>query len=194
VSDDASPGGDIARRAQALGVVLRRARESDADAFAAMMNDESVFAQTLQLPYADVSFWRKRLEDAGNSSSPLTHLVADHDGTVVASAGVFPTAPNVRRRHAMGLGITVARDWQGKGLGDLLMTAVVHHADRWLGVLRIELYVNTDNDRAIALYRRHGFEIEGTHRAYALRDGVYIDVLAMARLGPLMPSINSRSP
>ncbi len=186
------PGGDdIARRAQVLGVTLRRARESDGEAFAAMMNDESVYPQTLQLPYADASFWRERLKDSGHSLTPLTHLVADHEGTAVASTGLFPSMPNVRRRHAMSLGITVARDWQGKGLGDLLMTAIVQHADRWLGLLRIELYVNTDNTRAVALYRRHGFDIEGTHRGYSLRDGVYVDVHAMARLNPLMAAMVS---
>ena len=32
------------------------------------------------------------------------------------------------------------------------------------------------------LYRKFGFEIEGTHKAYALRDGRYVDTYAMARL------------
>jgi putative acetyltransferase len=49
-------------------------------------------------------------------------------------------------------------------------------------VSRIELTVFTDNERAIALYRKHGFEIEGTHRAYALRAGVYSDTYSMARI------------
>ena len=44
--------------------------------------------------------------------------------------------------------------------------------------------VYADNERAIALYRKFGFEAEGTHRAYALRDGRYVDALAMARLRP----------
>ena len=35
---------------------------------------------------------------------------------------------------------------------------------------------------AIALYRKFGFEIEGTHKAYALRDGRYVDAYAMARI------------
>jgi L-phenylalanine/L-methionine N-acetyltransferase len=187
-------GDDITRRAQALGVSLRRAREGDAEAFAAMMNDESVYPQTLQLPYADAPFWRERLKDSGHSLTTLTHLVADREGTAIASVGLFPSMPNVRRRHAMSLGITVAHDWQGKGLGDLLMTAIVQYADRWLGLLRIELYVNTDNERAIALYRRHGFDVEGTHRGYSLRDGVYIDVHAMARLNPCMASLVARAP
>ena len=36
---------------------------------------------------------------------------------------------------------------------------------------------------------KFGFEIEGTHRAYALRDGQYADVHAMARLHPHPPRI-----
>lgn len=45
----------------------------------------------------------------------------------------------------------------------------------------------TDNERAIRLYRSLGFEHEGTHRAYALRDGVYADAHFMARLHPSPP-------
>lgn len=176
----------LLRRAQALGITLRRSRESDTDAFVAMMSDESVYPHTLQLPYASEAYWRERLKRPGDSGNADTHLVAEHDGRVVASTGIFAAAPNVRRRHAMGLGITIARAWQGRGLGDLLMTAIVHHADQWLGIVRLELTVFADNARAIALYRKHCFNVEGTMRAYALRDGAYADVLAMARLNPRM--------
>ena len=72
-------------------------------------------------------------------------------------------------------------------VGDLLMAAAIEQADRWLGVLRLELTVYADNTRAIALYRRHGFEMEGTLRAFALRDGVYVDAYAMARIHPRPP-------
>jgi hypothetical protein len=56
-------------------------------------------------------------------------------------------------------------------------------ADRWLGLRRLELTCYVDNTPALALYRRFGFEVEGTHRAYALRDGRYVDAYSMARLG-----------
>ena len=37
----------------------------------------------------------------------------------------------------------------------------------------------------IALYEKFGFEIEGTHRRYAFRDGAYVDAYTMARLRAL---------
>ena len=74
------------------------------------------------------------------------------------------------------------RAWQGKGVGRALMKALLDVADGWLNIFRIELNVFSDNERAIALYREFGFEIEGTHRAYALRDGHYVDSHSMARI------------
>jgi putative acetyltransferase len=152
-----------------------------------MMNDPQVFPGTLQLPYTDAAAWRDRFaKQAGGSSDSELHLAAFHEGQLIASAGLHPNAP-VRRRHAWTLGITVARDWQGRGVGDLLMGVLCHVADRWLGALRIELYVYADNSQAIGLYRKHGFEVEGTHRSYSLRNGAYVDTLAMARLNPNPP-------
>ena len=82
----------------------------------------------------------------------------------------------------MMVGMAVADDFQGRGVGDALMTALLSIADGWLNVFRVELTVFTDNERAIALYRKHGFEIEGTHKAYALRAGRYADTHTMARV------------
>jgi putative acetyltransferase len=116
-------------------------------------------------------------------------LVAEADARIVGSAGLHPASPSLRRRHALGMGISVAKEWQRQGVGSRLMAALLDAADRWLGCLRIELHVYTDNAAAIALYRKFGFEHEGTHRAYALRDGRYVDSHAMARLHPDPPRI-----
>jgi Dienelactone hydrolase and related enzymes len=71
------------------------------------------------------------------------------------------------------------------------MQAMCDYADRWIGLLRLELSVYVDNDRAIALYRRFGFETEGRYRGYVLRDGVFVDAFAMARLHPAPPVIGA---
>ena len=80
---------------------------------------------------------------------------------------------------------------QRRGVGSALMAAMCDYADRWAGALRLELTVFVDNEPAIALYRKFGFEIEGTHRAYAMRDGRYVDAYAMARLHPSPPTLGA---
>jgi putative acetyltransferase len=87
------------------------------------------------------------------------------------------------------LGISVAPEAQRRGVGTALMAAMCDYADRWAGVLRLELTVYADNVPAIALYRKFGFAVEGTHRAYAIRDGKYVDALCMARLHPNPPTL-----
>jgi putative acetyltransferase len=169
-------------------LVIRRATPRDAAAFARTMGDASVFPGTLQPPYTDETVWAARLADSLAPGKSDLLLVAERDGEVVGSAGLHPVGPSLRRRHAMMLGITVAGHAQRQGVGRALMQAMCDYADRWAQVLRIELTVFADNAPAIALYRGFGFEVEGTHRAYALRDGVFCDALAMARLHPHAPA------
>jgi putative acetyltransferase len=172
-------------------IQIRRVRTTDADAMARLMGDPDVMGQLLQLPYPSVEAWRTRLAELDQPGRSDLLLVAEVDGALVGNAGLNPVGTAQRRRHAMHFGITVAKEWQGRGVGTRLMSALLDTADRWLGCLRIELTVYTDNAAAIALYRKFGFEVEGTHRAYALRNGRYADVLAMARLHPDPPRIDS---
>jgi len=62
------------------------------------------------------------------------------------------------------------------------MGACLDLADNWLSLTRLDLRVYVDNAPAIALYEKFGFEIEGTHRRFALRNGEYVDAHVMARL------------
>ena len=171
------------------GLTLRRAAPDDAEHLARLLADATVMPQTLTMPYADAALWRSRLAQPAAAESANLHLLALVDGEVVGSAGLHAEGWSARRRHAVGLGIVVAAAWQGRGVGTALLAALCDYADRWAGVLRIELTVYEDNARAIALYRRFGFVLEGTHRAYALRDGAYVDALAMARLHPQAPAL-----
>jgi len=89
-----------------------------------------------------------------------------------------------RMRHTGRIGMAVRDDWQGKGIGTALMEAALYLADNWLNLTRIELHVYVDNAAGIALYEKFGFEVEGTHRRFAFRDGEYVDAYSMARLKP----------
>jgi len=172
-----------------MAIVVRRATPRDAAAFARVMGDPGVYPGLMQMPHTSTELWERRLADCADPSRPDLLLVAELDGEVVGNAGLHPVGPQARRRHVMMLGIAVAPAAQRRGVGSALLGALCDYADRWAGVLRLELEVYTDNAPAIALYRKFGFVVEGTHRAYALRDGVYVDSHAMARLHPRPPAL-----
>jgi putative acetyltransferase len=174
-------------------VIVRRARISDAADMAQQMAHPEVYAWLMQLPMPSEEMWRTRLERLTAPDSMDVLFVAEIGGRVVGSAGLHPAA-QLRRRHAAHLGISVAPEAQRQGVGSALMRALCDYADNWAHILRLELTVFVDNTGAIELYRRFGFHHEGTHRAFALRDGVYVDVHAMARLHPRPPQIGWPAP
>ena len=169
-------------------ISIRRARPDDAAAIAQLMDDPVVYANLMQMPYASEEVQRARIADSLLPGKTDLLLVAERAGKVVGSAGMHATGPALRRRHVVAIGLSVVSDAQRQGVGTALMQALCDYADRWMGVLRIELTVYVDNAAAIALYRKFGFETEGRHRGYALRDGRYVDAFAMARLHPDPPA------
>ena len=132
---------------------------------------------TLQLPYQSRDDIRKKLE---NPPGDMHRLVAERDGRVLGLIGLHKYGG--RRSHVCGLGMFVHDDFQGEGIGSLMMEAAIELAEDWLGLTRMELTVFTDNAPAIALYKKYGFATEGTHAAFARRGGEYVDTLAMARV------------
>jgi RimJ/RimL family protein N-acetyltransferase len=100
-------------------------------------------------------------------------------GYVEAEGGEF-----ARIRHCAYVVLGVRQAWSGQGIGGGLLRALVAWSRRE-GVRRLELTVRVDNERAIGLYRRCGFEVEGRRRGSLFVGGAYVDELTMARLqGP----------
>lgn len=169
---------ELARRLE--GLVIRAARVTDFEAVAAIGALPGFRHGTLRLPHRSPEETRRFLE--GVKTNDL-QLVAERDGAVLGSAGW--TRFDGRRSHVAGIGMGVHDDHAGRGIGTALLAALVDAADRWYAVRRLILGVYTDNERAIALYRRFGFEDEGVARGDAFRDGRYVDVLQMARIRPV---------
>lgn len=162
-----------------MDILIRAAEPNDFAAIREAMSTPKAQAQTLQLPFASLELWKKRLAE----QTPGDHLlVAEIDGKVVANAGLHAAAKSPRRRHAGAIGMSVHDAWHRKGIGTALMQALIDLSDNWLQYTRLELTVYVDNAGAIALYRKFGFEIEGTHKRYAFRAGDFVDAHFMARL------------
>jgi ribosomal protein S18 acetylase RimI-like enzyme len=108
----------------------------------------------------------------------MAQFVAVDDGRVLGWCDVNPKT-HESLRHSGVLGMGVAASHRGQGLGSALLRATLEAASA-RGITRIELVVRADNAAAIALYERHGFELEGRLRDYMIVDGVAHDALAMA--------------
>jgi len=162
-------------------ILIRHCEPGDYQAVHEIYSFQRAFAGTLQLPYPSLELWRKRLAEPVEGTYNLVAVVGDK---VVGQLGLdtFPNKP--RRRHVGSLGMGVHDEWQGRGIGTALLSACINMADKWLNLIRLELEVYTDNEPAISLYERFGFEREGTLRQYAFREGHYVDAYFMARLRP----------
>ncbi len=164
-----------------MDIVIRRAEPGDYEAVHQIISGPRATFGTLQVPYPSVESWRKRLAEPPEG---FILLLACAGGEPIGMAGIETHPNSPRRRHAASLGMTVRDDWQGKGIGTALMQAAVELCDRWLQIRRMELEVYADNASAVHLYEKFGFQIEGTLREFAFRDGTYIDAYVMGRLRP----------
>lgn len=176
-----------AHEADAATLTIRAQEPEDAERMSVLLGTPGTFEGTLQLPDMPAA---SRLEFLRKVEPGSCKLVAFEGDELVGAAGLHPAGGSLRRQHARMLGIGIAPHWQGRGLGRQLIARLLDWADNWAGVLRVELVVHADNVRAQALYRSMGFVEEGRHRDYALKNGRFVDALAMARLHPHPPRLS----
>lgn len=108
-------------------------------------------------------------------------LAISHD-KIVGHLHVFQQAWNERLRGNGELIIYLHQDHQGIGLGTAMMREAIQ-LSRQKGLHRLALSVIADNQNAIKLYQKVGFQHEGLRREdYLGEDGKYHDVVEMGSL------------
>jgi ribosomal protein S18 acetylase RimI-like enzyme len=107
------------------------------------------------------------------------------DGTLVAVAGtkIVGSLHVDQSRFGFGeIGMAVAREWRGRGVGSALLAAAIEHA-RERGLHKLSLGVFAHNAAAIALYRKFGFVEEGRRiKHYRRANGELWDSVEMGLL------------
>jgi RimJ/RimL family protein N-acetyltransferase len=86
-----------------------------------------------------------------------------------------------RNRHAAHVVIGVRQAFAGQGIGGRLLEALEQWG-RANGMRRLELTVMTHNERAIGLYTKMGYRVEGTRTAALLVNDQVVDEFWMAKL------------
>ena len=159
-------------------VIVRRCEPEDYKAVYRVYSSPNAMAGTIGVPFSSAQEVRDELARETVGSFPLVACAGDE----VVGQLTLTVYMNPRTRHSGHFGIAVRDDWQGKGVGTALMEVCLDLADNWLNLSRLDLRVYVDNAPAIALYEKFGFEIEGTHKRFAYRNGEYVDAHVMARL------------
>ena len=145
-------------------LTVRRARPEDADAIVAYLN--MISYETNQLGFSGHAFgmsveqeyeYLASIESGECQDIIITGWINDN---LVAIANINRnTAPHEKHRGEMGISVRLAH--QGVGVGSCLLSHIKEIA-RENNIEMLTLWVRTDNENAIALYRKYGFEVAGT--------------------------------
>jgi RimJ/RimL family protein N-acetyltransferase len=162
------------------GVTLREWRESDLEALAALRND--VGLQTLLMAQArpnSADRVRTWLTDRSNRSDMVFFVIADAAEDAVL--GYLQVADiNSFQGHG-DLGICLSPRAHGRDLAREACTLLEQYLRGTLSLRKLTLKVLTENERAIAFYRKQGYRDVGVLEQHFRISDKYCDVLIMER-------------
>ncbi|MFL5814999.1 MAG: GNAT family N-acetyltransferase [Bdellovibrionia bacterium] len=109
-------------------------------------------------------------------------LVAETENREIIGTIDFTPSRLLRHRHWGEFGMGVIASHRGQGVGQALLESLLQWAERQGSIEKVCLSVHADNTRAIALYKKLGFEIEGIRkRETCFGPGEYVDAVLMAK-------------
>lgn len=113
-------------------------------------------------------------------ANDYAQFYALYGGRVVGWCDIIPKTQE-GFRHVGVLGMGVLKSYRGKGLGKALMARVLRHAKEVNSLEIVELDVFESNSNALKLYESFGFLVEGRKIMGRKIDGVYDNVIIMAK-------------
>jgi len=122
----------------------------------------------------------KQLIKVDTECSTNLFLVAEVNNKIV---GFSRCEGNKLKRfsHKVEFGVCVLKEYWGYGIGKNLLKESIYWADS-NGIKKINLSVLETNEKAIKLYERYGFEVEGIlKKDRVLSDGNYYNTVIMGR-------------
>lgn len=160
-----------------MNVIYREAEPSDAGKFLEYCkivggeSDNLTFGAE-GLPYSisqQADYIRKF---NGNPSSVM--IVAFDEGELIGTGAVSVVSGKPRFAHRSEIAISVRKDYWNKGIGTGIMNVLMDFAKK-SGAEVLELQVRSDNEKAIGLYKKFGFEKIGTYKKYFKIGEYYAD-------------------
>lgn len=111
----------------------------------------------------------------------LPYLAAEIDGTVVGYSYASAYRPRPAYRHSIEDSVYLAPDCAGRGIGGLLLGALIARCEAGPWRQMIAVIGDSGNGASIALHRRFGFRLVGTLQAVGFKRGRWVDTVLMQR-------------
>jgi L-amino acid N-acyltransferase YncA len=163
------------------GMHVRPASLDDAEAMAEIYNegieDRVATYETEPRSAGEQQSWLRAIADR------YPAVVAQTDGEIVGWAGAGPYRNRECYRGIGEFSIYVRRNRRRRGVGDLLLAALISEAER-LGLWKLLSRIFPFNEASRALCRKHGFREVGVYLNHARLDGRWLDVVIVERLIP----------
>ncbi len=106
------------------------------------------------------------------------YLVAVVDDKIIGLLNLM-AKQKPRLRHVGEMGVSVIKEFWGQGIGEQLIASLIKWAEENPIIKKINLLVVEHNHRAIALYKRIGFQVEGRFKKDFYIDEKYYDGIIM---------------
>ncbi|MFE7166173.1 GNAT family N-acetyltransferase [Streptomyces sp. NPDC057616] len=161
--------------------VLRPFTEADADTMWEIIEDPEVVRFTGE-PSRELTpeFVRSWYGSRADRPDRLDLAVTDRaTGELVGEVVLYEWDPQARSCTFRTL---IGPRGRNRGLGTEATRLIVGHAFEHLGVHRIQLEAYGHNHRALRVYEKAGFTVEGVRREAELRDGEWVDQVMMGIL------------
>lgn len=104
------------------------------------------------------------------------------DGEKIVGIATISSSHKIKSRHEGELGIVVAKDYHGRGIGSELIRRLIEWAKGNGVTTRIKLDTRADNVKAVSLYLKFGFVVEGCLKNSTLLNGKYYDLYVMGMM------------
>lgn len=165
-------------------VVIRSAVKQDAAAILDLSTSvigEEIYQLTSGLEFKMTIEAEEKWIESHLTNSNHIILVAEMSSKIVGLLD-FSNGHRQRIAHTGEFGMSVEKTVRDQGVGSLLLKVLIDWADENSTIEKLGLNVHSNNERAIALYKKMGFEVEGV-RKRDLKYGVdqYVDTVVMGR-------------
>ena len=162
-------------------LLVRPAREADAPAIASLyahhvLNGLGTFEEVPP----DAEEMCRRLAAIVGAGMPWL-VVEGEDGRLAGYAYAGPFRTRSAYRHTLEDSVYVAPGLAGRGIGRLLLGAVIAEAEKGPWRQMVAVIGNSGNEASIRLHAALGFRLCGTLEAVGLKHGQWVDCVLMQR-------------